>query len=747
MADPDEIDLVDEIYRVKPGALAPIGSVPDAPDEEPVWGEPPIAEPVGPAGERSFVAAVAGVPETPVPAVDAIPETPVPAVAPVAWVPIASVPIAAVAPAAVAPRPRRRLRVRIARFGLAFAVGVAVSAALLSVAAFAIAGAYSNRVAPGVHVGSVDVSGLTRDQMIGQLQAAYAYLDEGEVKVTTPTGVASISYKQAGRQPDVGLMADAAMKIGHTGYPIADASYIIRSAIQGQSLPIVVRVDPVAVASLVHKLVAANQLAAVDAQVTVQGGGFGIAPATKGSVIDEAAISAAIVDNLTNASTSASFQAGGAFLALDPQVSDQDAQNAIAAAERMTVPVQLTWGGAAGAQASSPTPIPAKTFTIDAQTVRSWILFGHKTDGSYGPVVDPTPIQAYVSALSPKVEVQPVEARVVYDSSGKPSSLTAGKDGIGIDVPTTSQAIVAYLNSLAKGGAPGAGIAIAAAAVSPRVTVDTLSSMVMIGSWTTIFYPDISNGNGANIRTPAKLLNGLVIAPGQQFSFLKSVSPVDPAHGYTLGGVIEGGKSNHTGAMGGGICSASTTMFNAAARAGLQIDERHAHFYYIYRYPTGLDATVFSDGWQVWDLKWTNDTPNPIVIRGFTTYGSASTVTFQLWSLPLNRTVKFSPEYKANLIQPGDHTVYVTTLKPGQKNRAEYPTIGFDTSRTRTVTDSSGNVIHVDTWNSHYTKVDGILQIGRAKTKPPGPTPTPGAPAITGAVAPADVPAPSATAN
>ena len=109
-----------------------------------------------------------------------------------------------------------------------------------------------------------------------------------------------------------------------------------------------------------------------------------------------------------------------------------------------------------------------------------------------------------------------------------------------------------------------------------------------------------------------------------------------------MGGVIIGGKSDHTGAMGGGICSASTTMFNAAARAGLQIDERHAHFYYINRYPVGLDATVYSNGYETWDLKWTNDTPYPIVIRSYTTNGSRSTITVELWSLPLNRTVTFA---------------------------------------------------------------------------------------------------------
>ena len=53
------------------------------------------------------------------------------------------------------------------------------------------------------------------------------------------------------------------------------------------------------------------------------------------------------------------------------------------------------------------------------------------------------------------------------------------------------------------------------------------------------------------------------------------------------------------GAMGGGICSASTTMFNAAANSGLQIDERHAHFYYISRYPVGLTFNPDTARWYL----------------------------------------------------------------------------------------------------------------------------------------------------
>jgi hypothetical protein len=126
-----------------------------------------------------------------------------------------------------------------------------------------------------------------------------------------------------------------------------------------------------------------------------------------------------------------------------------------------------------------------------------------------------------------------------------------------------------------------------------------------------------------------------------------------------------------------------------------------------------------------------------LIVAG-STYGSASIITIQLWSLPLDRKVTFSPEFKANVVPASDSTVYSTSLPVGQEARAEFPTDGFDTSRTRTVTDSFGKVIHTDTWNSHYSVVDGILVIGAAPAQ--APVPLPGAPQ------PAVLPAPPSPA-
>jgi len=606
---------------------------------------------------------------------------------------------------------------------LAFAIGAAACVALLAAIAVAAFNVEANRAVPGVHAGSLDVSGLSRDQIVARLNATYGYIGQGTVSVTTPSGTATATYQQFGRVVDAGDMADAAMRIGHSGIAVGDAVAMVRTAIGGQTVPVEVKIDPKAVATAVRAMAAQNKQP-IDAQASVQDGTFQHSSASTGAGIDEAAISSAIVDHLTDPGAPSAFNVGPAFIVLKPAVTEADAQAAIVDAGKMIVSVNLKIPSNQ-TPASGQTQAAPKVLTIDSKKVLSWIVFGKTSSGLYGPIADPTRMYSDLTALVAQAQIAPVEPTIVFGGDGKPASLQGGSDGVAMDVAGTAQAIADYLDSLATGAQERPSVTAVTAAIHPNLSADTLSQLVNIGSWTTTFYPDISNGYGANIRVPAKLLNGQVVAPGQQFSFLNAVSPIDEAHGYAMGGVIEHGVSNHTGAMGGGICSASTTMFNAAANAGLQIDERHAHFYYISRYPVGLDATVYENGEQIWDLKWTNDTPNPIVIVAGSTYGSSSTITVQLWSLPTGRTVSFTAPFKANMDTAVDHTEYTTTLAPGQTSRSEYPTDGFDTSRTRTVTDASGKVIHSDTWGSHYTRVDGLLLVGTSAPPPPTPTPTP----------------------
>ena len=91
---------------------------------------------------------------------------------------------------------------RVLSFAAAFMIGAVATLLLLASVAFGFKGSYDNRVLPGVHVGSVDLSGATRDEALARLESSYGYLSQGEVTVKTPVGVTTITYQQVSRGPD-----------------------------------------------------------------------------------------------------------------------------------------------------------------------------------------------------------------------------------------------------------------------------------------------------------------------------------------------------------------------------------------------------------------------------------------------------------------------------------------------------------------------------------------------------------------
>jgi vancomycin resistance protein YoaR len=238
--------------------------------------------------------------------------------------------------------------------------------------------------------------------------------------------------------------------------------------------------------------------------------------------------------------------------------------------------------------------------------------------------------------------------------------------------------------------------------------------MTRISTWTTWFPISDHNFFGANIWIPALLINGTVVGPGETFDFWNTVGAVNTARGFGPGGAIVNGHTDPTGAIGGGICSCSTTLFNAALRAGFKMDARTNHYYYIDRYPLGLDATVFiSSGGYKTTMSWTNDTQYPVLIRGYKIRGSGrGFVRFDLFSVPTGRRVVIGTPTVKNYVPATTITQYTSTLPKGVTKQVEYPVAGEDVWRTRTVYDASGRVIHQETWYSHYSRVNGLILIG-----------------------------------
>ena len=114
-----------------------------------------------------------------------------------------------------------------------------------------------------------------------------------------------------------------------------------------------------------------------------------------------------------------------------------------------------------------------------------------------------------------------------------------------------------------------------------------------------------------NIKRSLEQFQNVIIAPGEEFSFVKYLGDVDGEHGYLPELVIKNNQT--TPEFGGGICQVSTTVFRAAIYSGLKITERRNHAYPVKYYtPYGMDATVYI---PKPDLSFTNNTPGAILIQ------------------------------------------------------------------------------------------------------------------------------------
>ena len=212
--------------------------------------------------------------------------------------------------------------------------------------------------------------------------------------------------------------------------------------------------------------------------------------------------------------------------------------------------------------------------------MRAWLELVAGPHGSV-PVIDPAAVSADVATLAKKVKRKPLETRFLITKAGKKFGFVAGRPGRQLDTATTSQRVVARVIGRRVGLPESGAIALATRGVEIKLSAAEASQIVpqvvLLSSWTTYFPQGSHNGNGVNIHLPAQIINGMVIKPGAIFDFVRTVGPLSWARGYRMGGVIRGDHTDPTGAVAGGICSASTTVFNAAARAGLDILTRDNH--------------------------------------------------------------------------------------------------------------------------------------------------------------------------
>ena len=226
------------------------------------------------------------------------------------------------------------------------------------------------------------------------------------------------------------------------------------------------------------------------------------------------------------------------------------------------------------------------------------------------------------------------------------------------------------------------------------------------------FFKDSIPSRVHNIILASSYLHGVVIPPGETFSFAKKIGTISAEVGYKQAYVI---KNKATVLEdGGGVCQVSTTLFRAALNAGLPIVERKAHYYRVgfYEqggYPPGLDATVYPPSP---DLKFKNDTPGYILIQTIVDK-EAKRLVFQLYGTSDGRRVEITkPVIHSQTPPPEPIYVDEPSLAPGVIKRIDSAHWGAKVSFERKVFNADGSLKEQQTFWSNYVAWPAVYQRG-----------------------------------
>jgi len=139
--------------------------------------------------------------------------------------------------------------------------------------------------------------------------------------------------------------------------------------------------------------------------------------------------------------------------------------------------------------------------------------------------------------------------------------------------------------------------------------IELPGTLGQLGTFSTEYEPG-HEGRDTNMMLASDAINNVMIQPGEEFSFNGSVGPTTEKNGYKLAMIyVDGEKSE---GYGGGVCQVSSTLYNAAANAGMTIVERHDHSLPVTYVEAGKEAAT---SYGVKDFRFTNELSYPVVIE------------------------------------------------------------------------------------------------------------------------------------
>lgn len=585
---------------------------------------------------------------------------------------------------------------------------------------------YRSEILPGVHVDTVDLSGMSSQQatiaIYSQLQAMYY----------KPVKLVYKHWTWQPRKEEIGISylvpetVKAALQVGR--HETMAEQILDRMPFHPEhSVPLIYQLDQKKLSAyLAQKVAPKVRRQMLNAELSVQNNHVVLFPSRPGVTMDQLKTQNAVTSGLGYLSRQTRV------VSVDHTTPVIDDVAAIAVRNRVE-------------RFLSRTPV-IKVGKLDIATTRSdfapMLKFRDvvgKNKATIRMIVDSSMVQSYISQLASRVDRQAANARMDF-TGGTVQVISPRVTGRTLDQTAAYSALIKVVRQLK----PGARLKFSVTTSQPSIDLSNPASLgisTLLSTGVTSF-PGAGDTRLNDISAIAQELNGRLLPPKQDISFNLLAGTTWPARVYQ-DTEVDDGTGHPAPGPGGAMQQVATTFLRALYGAGLQLEERHAHSHQLdwYEPPIGYDAVVSPD--RNWDLRLMNNTGKYLLLQTrlepirqelyIYVYGPKLG-----WKVAVDKYGKITKTiaHGAKVIKNDP------SLLPGEQKQTQFAHTGAVTDLRRTITYPSGKVT-VDDIKTVYAPWDAVVLSGAGASTQPTATATPN-PKSTPKPKPTPVPPPGA---
>ncbi|PFG20390.1 VanW family protein [Serinibacter salmoneus] len=551
-----------------------------------------------------------------------------------------------------------------------------ITGVVAGVLVLAVGGAYlgsvfytQDRIAPEASVGAVDVGGMTREDAVAAVEAGYAERTGEPIPIEVGTVEATLDPARSG----LALDADASVDplVGRTWNPVE----LWQRLFGEQSTQPVSTVD---VDQLTQALADAESIVRVDpvdATIALTGTEAIVTDAEPGSGLDlENAVGTVQREWLTAQDTISL-----PVVELEPAIGQSQVEAAMAdlVDPLLSGPVTIV-AGEDSAQLSVETLSAASRIVVQ--------------DGAFALEMDGEAVAEAISQALPEVGDAAADARI--ELQGGSPTVVPSREGTGLDA---DQALAAVEGAALNPTEREAVLELSTTeAEFTTADAEALGVTEVIAEFSTPLpsYPDPERTE--NLRVGSAAVTGTLVLPGEEFSLLDALGPINASSGYNQSGVVINGMEAR--AYGGGLSQLSTTLFNVGFEAGLEDVEHKPHSRWFERYPAGREATLYEGSI---DMRWRNTTDHGVLVQAWV--GDDDRQWARLWGTETYQTTITSGQHY-------DFTDPTTLYNPAPECIPESGGAqGFTIDVNRVVRTLEGELVSDDTYSWKYAPWNRVV--------------------------------------